>query len=207
MSEQEVNIGEEIHTGTDPATEPVDNTGFNPDIHCVDEKGNPRRTKTGKFRLKPNFARSGGTNDPGNPVDVDPMQEFSNPAPISTIQAIQMILSLGSMMAVKAFGEEWKFTDPEQQMLTDVWARYCHFRGWDMDQSPELVVIMTTLAVLLPRITSPNFLKRFKRVNNAHTDNGSNKNGENNTGENNRQTDSGGGEGGDSVRPIIERMG
>jgi hypothetical protein len=37
----------------EPTSTAGDDEVFNPDIHCVDENGNPRRTKSGKFRRKP----------------------------------------------------------------------------------------------------------------------------------------------------------
>jgi hypothetical protein len=205
---KEVNIGEQIHDNTQPPSATQKAEEFNPEIHCQNADGSPRRNRDGSFRKKP---IQKGVKTEAVEAEVMPMDSFNEPPPTSTVQVVQMLVGLCALLAVKNFGDDWRLTAEEHNQLSEVYAKYMHYRGWDMENSPELVLFATTLAVLMPRIMSPNFVamlrKKFGKKNNAHPDNRADGNGQNNTGENHNAASGGNGAGSDSVRPPIERMG
>lgn len=199
---KEVDIGGEIHGNTASAPEQ-----FNPDIHAVDENGNPRRNKDGSFAKK-RGRKPGGEETVVEPVPGEVMRDFNQPAPLSTIQMVQMMLGLTTILSTKYFGPEWNPTADEAKMLTDVWSRYVHYKGWDEKATPELIVTMVTIGFLMPRVTSENFKNKIlRRREDAHANNRATGNGENNTGQNNSAASGNQGPESLNTRPIIERMG
>lgn len=177
---QSNSIPESNHETVDTTAEP---TEFDPAYHCVDDNGNPIRTKNGKFRRKPG-RKQGGTNEQRKESQ---FESFTSPAPLSTIQMLTMAIDSTTLICAKFFGDEWKTSGDERAMLIDAYSRFVHYKGWDSAASPELVLIGVTLTYLMPRIMTDKFLKKLKGMGkkNAHSNYRQNGIGENNVSESN----------------------
>jgi hypothetical protein len=181
-------------------------TEFDPAYHCVDENGNPIRTKSGKFRRKPG-RRTGGTNAERRESQ---FESFTSPAPLSTIQMLTMAIDSTTLICAKFFGDEWKTEGDERAMLIDAYSRFVHYKGWDSAASPELVLIGVTLTYLMPRIMTDKFLKKLKGMGkkNAHSNSGTNGVGQNHVGQSDSTASGTVGNESDNLRsPPIDGMG
>lgn len=203
---EEVNIGAEIHNRTPPPSETKPPETFDPSIHCQNSDGSPKRNKDGSFRRKP---LPKNPSQPATVVQAEVEEDkFNQPAPDEAKQMVFMVRQLFTMLTVKLFGDEWKLAPAEQEVLDDVWARYVHYKGWDLQTTPELVLAATMAGVFAPRVMSPTFWNRFKRKPvNAYTGDRQNPNRENNTSQDSSSPNGTGGTWGDSVRPVVERVG
>ena len=103
-----------------------------------------------------------------------------------TMQMVCMCLDVTCVLMVNSIGPEMCPTEQERQVLTDVWARYIHYKHWDEAVSPEVAVCLVTFMYLSPRI--PFIAKKWQAKKeakkNAHIDNRSTGNGQNDTSEN-----------------------
>lgn len=195
---KETNIGAEIHAQTQAPSEQGKAETFNPEIHCSNTDGTPKRNSDGTFRKKP--LKKNAPKEVQGEIE----NNFETPAPISTVQMIEMALSVGTMMAVSQLGEEWKPTDDERKMIVDIYARYMHYKGWDLEASPEMILIGVTLGYLMPRIMTPKFMARFKKVEqNAYTGDRADGNGQIDPSKNNSKPVNFGGAGSDRIRPPV----
>lgn len=238
--ETEVNIGEEIHTNTGPASEdrnfvsdqsgdpdegnddsnetvstngggngerftvdqslPIlegiinhDDSVFDPKIHCVDEQGNPRKTKSGKYRRRPG-RKNGATNS--GPQPTQQTYSFTDAPPEVTLQMLLTTMQVASLCMSMSLGKEMELSEKEQKTLADVYARYVHYKGWDNVCTPEAVVIGVSLSILGPKLFASGLImkifgKKKKVVNNAHSNIGTDGKRENNAGESNNNSGAG----------------
>jgi hypothetical protein len=137
---------------------------FDPTIHAAGPEGKGIRTKSGKFRKK----RLAADHQKSMAVN-----SFAQPAPPATFQFVQMTVDTLTMLACKYGGKDLEFSIDEKQMLSDVYSRYVHYKGWDDAATPETIVIGTTFMIvgakLLPFIEK--YLSRKKEDKNALPDN------------------------------------
>ena len=158
---------------------------FDPSIHCQDENGNPKRNKDGTFKKRP---LQKPKEIPIPPPPPPPPVDFNDAAPPGTMQMVCMCLDVTCMIMVQTIGEEMRPSPQERQLLTDVYSRYIHYKGWDQELSPEVAVVMVTFMFLSPRI--PVIIKKWSQLKkgkqNAHINIGTAGNGQNDNSQDNR---------------------
>lgn len=196
-------IGDAPQTSSQP--EPSDDV-FDPAIHCVDEMGNPRKTKTGKYRRKP--GRKGETAK--EQVKATKYESFTCAAPVSTVHMVQMMIDSVTLTTAKVLGDKWKPSNDEKAVLTDAYARYIHYKGWDSAMSPEAFIIGVTASYLLPRLIESGFFEKLLGMGkkDAHPNSRQNGVGQNNAGKSYSPPVGTSGNAGNHSRPVnVERLG
>lgn len=113
-----------------PITEEItDATGtvFDSSIHCVDEQGNPKRTKTGKFRRKRGATgserKSTSNRTNGGPVNGSIGQSTDETRRQCRLQA-DMIHSSVEYCAVALLGDHWSTSPQERDRLVEALTTY-----------------------------------------------------------------------------------
>jgi len=182
----------------EPEKGQVDDHGnaFDPNIHLKDSEGNPKKTKTGKFRKKP------GVNKPQSQQsgsgDKDNAQQFG--ADQAAWMATNMFINTG----VGVFGKEWYPQKSggidEQAYLQTSFQQYFEAKGvYDIPPGWALAIAMTSYAA--PRFRMPDTRTRMQKIGDAlkykigkmrskrdatHTDNRQDGQRENDTGKDDR---------------------
>jgi len=185
-----VNIGADIGGGnnTTPQSK-ADRRGevFDPTIHCMNEDGSPKRNKDGTFKKRP---LPKNKEIPIPPPPPPPPVDFNESAPPGTMQMVCMCLDVATVIMCNTIGPEMKPSPDERQILTDVYSRYVHYKGWDGQLSPEIAVIMVSFMFMSPRI--PVIIKKWqdrkKGKQSAYVNIGSTGNGQDNVSQNHSPT-------------------
>jgi len=108
-----------------------DNVKFNPELHVVDENGNPVKTKTGKFRLKPGMAKKAKLlNDPDAP---DPQNQIS--------EETKMVAAMIEDIAAAGYNHYLDYDTPEMEKiaLTEIDYKFLMSKG-GANMSPGLML-------------------------------------------------------------------
>lgn len=183
-----VDIGGNVSSSSQPNPVVTPSAQFDPAIHCTDENGHPRRNKDGSFRRRP--LQDKKPSDPIKPMPdlkpPEPPRSFNDPAPVGTVQMVCMCLDVVNNVMCVAVGPEMRAQPEERQLLTDVWSRYVHYKGWDETVSPEVAVFLATFMFFSPRIPYMiNKIKEKRAAKHAHSNHRSTGTGQEHTGQNN----------------------
>lgn len=158
-----------------PPARPTDAYGrtFDPAIHVVNPDGVPKLTKNGKLRCKMRTSPKAQADDDGSDPSTETAAEATAAAiPSASSAATQIATLIFSMMDIygcKYFGDRWKATPEESQALTQAWAAYITYKGWDKPLSPEFAVLAASAMYLAPRIDiiAEKFARPRKYVTNT----------------------------------------
>lgn len=133
---------------------------YDPAIHMTDENGQPKLTKTGRYRKRPGRSASGTT------AGTSPRE-----AAVRASCREMGKLSAHSVFLVgqTAFGEEWKpvvdnelgINEPEN--MTTAFAAYYEATGY-RDPPPWVILAIALGSYAAPRIPKPKTQSRIKRI-------------------------------------------
>lgn len=122
---------------------------FNPEIHCVNEDGTPRLTKSGKFRRKRGKANATPT---PSLVDVDPARMANAKA------AAQVSIACTFLAGQIAFGPEGAPQGDEPAQMETAYTQFYYLSEKPVNIPPWLPVLMVTsiycakrMAIVEPR--------------------------------------------------------
>jgi hypothetical protein len=119
----------------EPSETPVTGEVFNPDIHCVDENGNPRVTKSGKYRRKP------GRKNAVNYAATDPNQ--INQAKMMNAQAAAQVSVAATFIAGQlCFGPEGAPQEGEPEQMAQSFTQFFYLSEKPVNIPPWVLVAM-----------------------------------------------------------------
>ena len=137
-------------------TQPTDkSTDFNPEIHAVDENGQPKLTKTGAYAKK--RGRNKGSSSKLASEDVAKEQALLQAQAIEE-QKYRAVGAMSTMMLTNTltviFSEEFKATENEKIALDSAFSEY--YKSKEMqDLSPNAALTIVIMSYVLPRLTMP----------------------------------------------------
>lgn len=138
------------------ASEPISETPevFDPAIHCVDANGNPKLTKSGKYRRK--RGKAGATAMP-NPNQIDPMRMAN--AQVAAQVSTQATFIAGQI----AFGPEGAAQENEAEQMTAAYTQFFYLSEKPVQIQPWVLVAMVSCAYVAKRMAMEEPRSRVMR--------------------------------------------
>lgn len=143
---------------------PPTSEAFNPAIHEVDDKGNPRLTKDGKFRRKRGQRPKNSKPNTAPASESNPFAGESNPfagPEFDYAATATFITSLVFSAMESAFGPSWKPNDGERNNINNATARFCEAHSI-ADLPPGIALTLAFGLYALPRFNDPETLERMR---------------------------------------------
>lgn len=126
-----------------PDSKPVESETFDPNIHCVDENGNPRLTAKGKFRRKRGKA---GARPTPSLNDVDPLRMAA------AKQAAQVSIAATFLAGQMAFGEDGAPLEGESAQMEAAYTNFYYLSEKPINIPPWALVAMVTVTYAARRM-------------------------------------------------------
>lgn len=154
-------LPEERNTDESPRTDvDADGIAYDPQRHCKDQNGQPKRRKDGRWAGKP--GRSGGGSANGGiatSITAIPPVVDENAARISAKQYVGMIV----MTAVMVLGKELIPTKDEQTNMENAWTEYIMVSGIPT-LPPWAMVLISTGMWIRPNLEKPEVRERVATI-------------------------------------------
>ena len=124
-----------------------DNTTFNSEVHATTDSGQPKYTRSGKFRRKPSSSA-----EPVSEVNVDDVGGGSGAADYTGMgEAMAVTITASCTMMM---GEDWKPEQQEVSAIAQAWAKYFEAKGIQ-DFPPSLMLGVVHFGYITKRLTMP----------------------------------------------------
>lgn len=140
-------------TGT-PSTEPIgapvqdqSDEIFNPAIHCVDANGNPKRTKSGKFRRKRGKA--------GVYASVTAPQSIDSVKMQNAAAAAQVSVAATFLAGQICFGPEGQPEPGEPEQMQAAYQQFYYLSETPIQVPPWALVFMVSSSYIAKRMAKP----------------------------------------------------
>lgn len=132
--------------------------GFNPEIHQTDARGNPVKTKSGRWAKK----RGAKPKDFKRPGD---KKQAENDAPKSismdSIESARMVSEMLEGLSVKLIGDEWQLSEAERAGNISAWAATFDYYG-GVKISPPAALALSHMQIIITRAGKPKTASKFK---------------------------------------------
>lgn len=119
---------------------------FDPTIHCVDENGQPKRTKAGKYRRKRGKASAYSHAQTADPMAIDPNRMANAKA------AAQVSVAATFVAGQIIFGPEGQPLEGEPQQMLQAYEQFYYLSEKPINVPPWMLIAMVTSSYIAKRM-------------------------------------------------------
>lgn len=152
--DQPAPAGSDFTFDTSPSNEPIgqpvqdqSDEIFNPAIHCVDANGNPKKTKSGKFRRKRGKA--------GVYASVTAPQSIDNVKMQNAAAAAQVSVAATFLAGQICFGPEGRPEPGEPEQMQAAYQQFYYLSETPVNVPPWVLVFMVSSSYIAKRMALP----------------------------------------------------